>query len=559
MTNKRTNWYKNAVVYQIYPRSFCDGNNDGLGDIPGIISKLDYLEQLGVNCVWLSPIYDSPQKDNGYDIANYRDIYPPFGTLDDFKLMLSGMHERGIKLIMDLVVNHTSDQHPWFQAAIKDKNSPYRDYYIIRKGKKNGKKPPNNWTGFFGERAWSRIGDTEDWYLRLFTKEQPDLNWENPKVREEIIDILRYWLDMGVDGFRCDVITLISKKQDFKDRFPSLVLVGKDAYVNGPRLHEYLHLLYEKAFKDYDCMTVGESVLCSLEDTIKLVKPEREELDMIFNFSHTDVDNFFGVKYLHRKFSLNRLRKRLSKYQFGLANGKGWNSLFIENHDQRRSVGRFGTDDGDLRKVSAKMIGTTYFLLSGTPFIYQGQEIGMTNANFDKVEDYQDVELHNMVAMTKKSWFYRLLIGKHLFSVSRDNARTPMQWNDSKYAGFSKVKPWLKVNDNKKYINVEEAKRDSDSIFHYYQKLIELRKKYPVTIDGEYKLIHQNNKNVYSYVRENKNSKLIVISNFKNKTVKNPAANDVKDFALILSNYESNEEKTLQPYETRVYYMENKL
>lgn len=559
MANIHTDWYKNAIIYQIYPRSFCDGNNDGLGDIPGIISKLDYLKELGVNCVWLSPVYDSPQKDNGYDISNYRDIYKPFGSFDDFKLMLSEMHKRGIKLIMDLVVNHTSDQHQWFKDAIKDKDSPYRDYYIIRKGKNNGKKPPNNWTGFFGEKAWTRISDSEDWYLRLFTKEQPDLNWENPAVRQEVIDVLRYWLDMGVDGFRCDVITLISKKQDFKSRFPSLVLVGKDAYVNGPRLHEYLHLLYDNAYKDYDCMTIGESVLCSLKDTINLVKPERQELDMIFNFSHTDVDNYFGVKYLYRKFSLSRFRKRLSTYQFGLASGNGWNSLFIENHDQRRSVGRFGTDDNQYRLVSAKMIGTTYFLLCGTPFIYEGQEIGMTNANYESPEDYQDVELHNMIDMSKKSWFYRSIIGKHLFEVSRDNARTPMQWNDSEFAGFSNVRPWLQVNKNKSYINVEESKKDPNSIFHYYQKLIELRKKYQVVIDGEYQLIHQNSKDVYSYTRENSDSKLIVISNFKNKEVKNPAVDDTNGFDLILSNYESHEESGLKPYETRVYFKEKRV
>ena len=286
----KTDWFKDAVIYQIYPRSFCDSNNDGLGDIPGIISKLDYLKELGVNCVWLSPVYDSPQEDNGYDISNYKDIYKPFGTLNDFKKMLDEMHKRGIRLIMDLVVNHTSSEHPWFKDAISSKDSPYRDYYIIRKGRKNGKKPPNNWSGFFAEKAWEKV-DTEDYYLHLFAKGQPDLNWENPKVREEVKDILRYWLDMGVDGFRCDVITLISKDQRFKSVMPTIALAGKEYFINGPRLHEYLHELNKDVLSHYDCMTVGETVLSSLDDAKKLVSPEREELSMIFNFDHTDTDN----------------------------------------------------------------------------------------------------------------------------------------------------------------------------------------------------------------------------------------------------------------------------
>ena len=550
---KHTNWYKDAVIYQIYPRSFCDGNGDGLGDIPGIISKLDYLKDLGVNCVWLSPVYDSPQKDNGYDIANYRDIYKPFGTLEDFKLMLDEMHKRGIRCIMDLVVNHTSDQHPWFQEALKDKNSPYRDYYFFRKGKRNGKKPPNNWSGFFAGSTWEKVPGSEDeYYLHLFTKEQPDLNWENPKVREEVIDILRYWLDMGVDGFRCDVITLISKKQDFKSRFPSLVLCGKDAFVNGPRLHEYLHLLYEKAYKDYDCMTVGETVMCDVKNTIALVDPAREELDMIFNFAHTDSDNYLGVKYLYRKPRLSILRSRLSKYQFALE-GKGWNSLFIENHDQRRCVGRFGTDDKKYRVESAKMLGTMYFFLKGTPFIYQGQEIGMTNIGSTDINDYQDVELHNMYNWCQQNSFIKALIGKHMFDTSRDNARPPMQWNNGEFAGFSEVKPWFNVNKNKDEINVETALKDENSIYYYYKKLIEIRKNYPVVKEGKYTLHDKFNKWVYVYSRETNDSSLMVICNFKNKEVKNPRYKKLDGYELILSNYQDSKEETLRPYEARVY------
>ncbi len=548
---KHTDWYKDAIIYQIYPRSFCDGNGDGLGDIPGIISKLDYLKDLGVNCVWLSPVYDSPQEDNGYDISNYRDIYKPFGTLEDFKKMLSEMHKRGIRLIMDLVVNHTSSEHPWFQEAIKDKNSPYRDYYIIKKGRKNGKKPPNNWSGFFGEGAWQRIGDSEDYYLRLFAKGQPDLNWENPKVREEVKDILRYWLDMGVDGFRCDVITLISKDQRFKSDAPMIALRGKKYFVNGPRLHEYLHELYEDVYQNYDCMTVGETVLSTVEQAKLLVLPEREELSMIFNFDHTDTDNYFGIKWFYRKFKLKRLKKVVSKWQHAL-HGCGWNSLFIENHDQRRSVGRFNTDDKELRIESAKMLGTTYFLLQGTPFIYEGQEIGMTNGDFSSLDDFMDVETHNIHALGEKIKILKPILKKSLYSCSRDNARTPMQWDDSEYAGFSKVKPWLKVNENKSFINAEEAIKDDNSIYHYYQKLISFRKDNEVIKDGEYIDLLPHDKNTFAYERKLGNKSVVVISSFVNKKQKISLIKKLNGYKLALSNY-NNDNDVLNPYETRVY------
>ena len=548
---KQTNWYKDAIIYQIYPRSFCDGNGDGLGDIPGIISKLDYLKELGVNCVWLSPVYDSPQEDNGYDISNYRDIYKPFGTLDDFKLMLSEMHKRGIRLIMDLVVNHTSSEHEWFKSAISDKNSPYRDYYIIKKGPKNGKKPPNNWSGFFGEKAWERIGNSEDWYLHLFAKGQPDLNWENPKVREEVKDILRYWLDMGVDGFRCDVITLISKDQRFENAAPTVALAGKQYFVNGPKLHDYLQELNRDVYQNYDCMTVGETVLSTIDDARLLVDPERKELSMIFNFDHTDSDNYLGVKWFYRKFKLKRLKHRVNKWQQGLY-GCGWNSLFIENHDQRRCVGRFGTDDKELRIESAKMLGTTYFFLQGTPFIYEGQELGMTNGDFKTLDDFKDVETHNINKLMNKHKILKLFLKKNLFPCSRDNARTPMQWDDSEYAGFSKVKPWIQINANKSFINVKQELSDDKSIFHYYQKLIELRKDDDVIKDGIYVDLLPNNSNIYAYVRKNDNKELIIVSNFTKIKRKNPLFNKLKDYTLVLSNYDNNEDE-LKPYETRVY------
>ena len=546
----KTDWFKDAVIYQIYPRSFCDSNNDGLGDIPGITSKLDYLKDLGVNCVWVSPVYDSPQEDNGYDISNYKDIYKPFGTLDDFKTMLDEMHKRGIRLIMDLVVNHTSSEHPWFKDAISNKNSPYRDYYIIRKGQKNGKKPPNNWSGFFAEKAWERVDD-EDYYLHLFAKGQPDLNWENPKVREEVKNILRFWLDMGVDGFRCDVITLISKDQRFKSVMPTIALAGKQYFINGPRLHEYLHELNKDVLSHYDCMTVGETVLSSLEDAKKLVAPEREELSMIFNFDHTDTDNYLGIKWFYRKFKLTRLKKVVEKWQHGLFN-TGWNSLFIENHDQRRSLGRFGTDDKEYRYQSATMLGATYFCLQGTPFIYQGQEIGMTNGDFISMDDLKDVEIKNTYALANKIKILKPLIEKYKFDLTRDNARTPMQWDNSEYAGFSNVEPWLKVNANKEFINVRQDLNNEQSINKFYRDLIAFRKDNSVIKQGEYICLNPKDNNIYAYKRILGDKEILVISNFKGKSIQAKMLNKLEGFNLVLSNYK-NTTVTLEPFETRIY------
>lgn len=554
MSNKHTNWWKNAIIYQIYPRSFKDSNHDGMGDIPGIISKLDYLKDLGITAIWLSPVYDSPQEDNGYDIANYRDIYRPFGTLEDMKRLIKEAHARNIKIIMDLVVNHTSSEHAWFKSAMSNPNSPYRDYYIIKKGKKNGKKPPNKWVSFFGGPAWEKIPNSDEYYLHLFAKGQPDLNWENPKVRDEVIAILRFWMDLGVDGFRCDVINLISKDQGFKNGMPAPALRGKQYYVNGPKLHEYLHLLYEKAYADYDVMTVGETVMSTTKQVLDLVNPNRQELDMVFNFKHTDSDNFLGVKYLYRKFKLTRFKKRLSAYQYLLSDNRGWNSLFIENHDQRRSAGRFGTDIKTYREKSAKALATSYFFLQGTPFIYQGQEIGMQNMDYQSIDDFQDVEIKNMYASIQKSKLMKHLFGKHLFEVGRDNARTPMQWDNNMYAGFSDVKPWLKVNENKSFINVKDSIENSDSIYHYYQKIIKLRKEYSVIRDGKYKLLYPHHKHLFIYTRETEKEKLLVIASFSKKNIKNPLKKKLKDYQLLLSNEPNLHREYLTPYETRIYY-----
>ena len=555
---KRTDWYKDAIIYQIYPRSFCDSNNDGMGDIQGIISKIDYLKNLGINCIWLSPVYDSPQEDNGYDISDYYSIYKPFGTMDDLKELIDKLHENGIRLIMDLVVNHTSSEHKWFKEALKDSNSKYRNYYYFKKGKgKNYNRPPNNWTGFFGGTTWERVGNSPYYYLHLFAKGQPDLNWENEEVRKEVKNILKFYLDMGVDGFRCDVITLISKKQDFKNRAPTLALCGKDAYVNGPRLHEFLHELYLDVYSNYDCMTVGETVLSTLNEAKELTIPSRQELSMVFNFDHTNVDNFFGVKWIERKFNLKRFKKIFSKWQNGMYEVNGWNSLFIENHDQRRSPGRFNTSlDNEYKDISSKMLASTYFLMQGTPFIYQGQELGMTNGDFKTIDDFKDVETHNIDKMRKEIPILRPILNKSLFRESRDNARTPFQWDDSEFAGFSTITPWIQVNKNKKEINAKKELQDENSLLCYYQKLIKLRKEYKIIKTGKYNDLMPNSKYIFAYNRKENNEELVVISNFSIKNIKCKLLSKYKEYKLLLSNYEDNDNTILKPYETRILYRE---
>ena len=555
---KRTDWYKDAIIYQIYPRSFCDSNNDGMGDIKGIISKIDYLKNLGINCIWLSPIYDSPQEDNGYDISDYYSIYKPFGTMDDLRELIDKLHENGIRLIMDLVVNHTSSEHKWFKEALKDSNSKYRNYYYFKKGKgKNYNRPPNNWTGFFGGTTWERVGNSPYYYLHLFAKGQPDLNWENEEVRKEVKNILKFYLDMGVDGFRCDVITLISKKQDFKNRAPTLALCGKDAYVNGPRLHEFLHELYLDVYSNYDCMTVGETVLSTLNEAKELTIPSREELSMVFNFDHTNVDNFFGVKWIERKFNLKRFKKVFSKWQNGMYEVNGWNSLFIENHDQRRSTGRFNTSlDKEYKDISSKMLASTYFLMQGTPFIYQGQELGMTNGDFKTIDDFKDVETHNIDKMRKEIPILRPILNKSLFRESRDNARTPFQWDDSEFAGFSTITPWIQVNKNKKEINAKKELQDENSLLCYYQKLIKLRKEYKIIKTGKYNDLLPNSKYIFAYNRKENNEELVVISNFSKKNIKCKLLSKYKGYKLLLSNYADNDNTILKPYETRILYRE---
>lgn len=554
---ERNRWYKDAFIYQIYPRSFKDSNDDGIGDIKGIIEKLDYLSFLGIDAVWLSPVYKSPNDDNGYDISDYRNIMDDFGTLDDWKLMISEMHKRNIKLIMDLVINHTSDEHNWFKEARKDVNSPYRDYYFFRKGI-DGKKP-NNWTSFFGGDAWEYNPDTDDYYLHLFTKKQPDLNYNNPKVMEEIKSIINYWLELGVDGFRCDVITLISKDKELPNGKWNIALVGKEHYLNGKHIHEYLHELYLDAFSKYNAMTVGESVLMNVDTAPYYVKEDREELDSLFTFEHMDVDNFFGVKYLMRKFKLKRLKKVLSKWQDKMY-GIGWNSLYLENHDQPRSIGRFNTKL-EYHDLGCKMLATMIYFLQGTPYIYQGQEIGMTNGDFKTIEDFKDTETLNILKVSKKMGIPKSYIMKAIFKRSRDNARTPMQWDDSKNAGFTKGIPWIKVNNNYKNINVKANIENDDSVLNYYRKLISIRKNNDIVRNGKYIEHYKKSKNLYVYSRVYEDKSLLVITNFSDKNQKFDLMDEFrnKKSKCLLANYGDVVDINsflLRPYEARVYYFE---
>ena len=550
---KNTNWFKDAIIYQIYPRSFKDSNGDGIGDIKGIISKLDYLKDLGINCVWLSPVYESPMDDNGYDISDYKAIHKDFGTMEDFKLMLAEMHKRGIRLIMDLVANHTSDEHPWFKEAKKSKDNPYRDYYIW-------KDKPNNWTGFFGEKAWEYVEECDSYYLHLFGKKQPDVNWENPKVREAYKDIIKFYLDLGVDGFRCDVINVISKDQRYKNGSNPLILVGKKYFINGPKLHDYLQEINKDVLSNYDCMTVGETVFTTLDDIKLLTAEDRNELSMVFNFDHTSVDNYLGVKWLMRKFSLKRFKKSLDKYQYGLKD-VGWNSLFYENHDQRRSVGRFNTDDKKYRVESAKLLATTMYFLKGTPFIYQGQEIGMTNLNVDSLEDFVDLETHNVLALMRKLPLSKKYIDKSIRNGSRDNSRTPMQWDNSTNAGFSSSTPWLMVNNNYQAINVEKSVKDDNSILNYYKKLLKIYKKYSTLVrEGEYKDLYPNSSKLFAYERRLDNELLLVVSNFSNKPKKIRLLKKYKGYRpeLLLNNYKHLDEKELKPYQSILIHLKKK-
>ncbi len=548
-------WYKEMAVYQVWPRSFCDGDGDGIGDLKGVLSKLDYIKSLGVDAIWLSPIYTSPQKDYGYDIADYRNIQPEYGTMEDFKKVLEEAHKRDLKVIMDLVVNHTSDQHEWFKKSIEDPTSEYHDYYFWRKGK--GKRRPNNWMSTFAGPAWEYNEKNDEYYLHLFAVEQPDLNMDNPKVREEVKDIMRFWLDMGVDGFREDVITFISKKEGLPMSpyyFP--VATGIENYIHGPHLDEYLMEFKREVYDHYDCMTVGEAPMMTTKNALKhITEGENQQLNMMFHFEHMAADCMF-YSWFKTKFSLKKLKKVFSRWQEDLY-GKAWNALYLENHDQPRVINRYGNPE--YRVESAKMLAVSYICQSGTPFIYQGQEIGMLNYPFQSVDDFTDVSTVNNYGVAKSLLGAEKALDLARYA-SRDNARTVVQWNSEKNAGFTTAdKPWFFVNPNYTEINVEAAEKDPDSILNFYRKLLKFRKENHIVIYGDYKEHYKNSDQLYVYERNYEGRRLLVINSFTADAVefKAPAGFDLTKGELVLSNYNypavtSNGFKT-KPYETRVY------
>jgi trehalose-6-phosphate hydrolase len=551
-----TTWWKDAVVYQIYPKSFKDTNGNGTGDLQGIIEKLDYLKELGVDVLWLTPIYQSPQRDNGYDISDYYSIYEPYGTMEDFEQLLSEAHKRGLKIMMDIVINHTSTEHEWFQQAKSSKDNPYRDFYIWRDGKDG--QPPTNWQSKFGGSAWAYDETTGQYYLHLFDVTQADLNWENEKVREALYEMMHFWLKKGVDGFRLDVINLISKNQ----QFPEDETDGRKFYTDGPRIHEYLHEMNEKVFSKYDLITVGEMSSTSIDHCINYTKPERAELNMVFSFHHLKVDYPNGEKWTKADFDFHALKKILSDWQVEMNKGGGWNALFWCNHDQPRAVSRFG-DDARYHKESAKMLATTLHMMQGTPYIYQGEEFGMTDPKFDSIDQYRDVESLNMFEILKNKGLDEQEVLEILKQKSRDNSRTPVQWNDSQNAGFTSGTPWIDVAHNYTEINAETAMKDHDSIFYHYQKLIQLRKQYEVITEGNYELLLEENDEVFAFVRNHGAEKLLVVNNFygRETTVSLPEHLNLADFAseVLLSNYQDSaplgRSIQLRPYESVVYYL----
>ncbi|MBF0708005.1 alpha,alpha-phosphotrehalase [Alkalihalobacillus hwajinpoensis] len=555
-------WWKKSVVYQIYPKSFNDTTGNGTGDIQGIIEKLDYLSELGVDVVWLTPIYDSPQNDNGYDIRDYFSIYEEYGTMEDFDRLLQEAHSKGIKIIMDIVVNHTSTEHQWFVESRKSKDNPYRDYYIWKDGV-NGAEP-TNWQSKFGGNAWQFDKETGQYYLHLFDVTQADLNWENEKVRDEVYDMMTFWFEKGVDGFRLDVINLISKDQNFPNDDGSVAPGdGRKFYTDGPKVHEYMNEMNRNVFMKYNSMTVGEMSSTTIDNCIKYSNPKRNELSMTFNFHHLKVDYPDGEKWSVADFDFLKLKEILSTWQAEMYEGGGWNALFWCNHDQPRIVSRYG-NDGEYRRESAKMLATTMHLMQGTPYIYQGEEIGMTNPKFDAISSYRDVESLNIYSILKEEKGYSeeevLEILRH---KSRDNSRTPVQWNSEANAGFTTGEPWIPVAKNYEDINVEDTLNESHSVFEHYQKLIALRKNMDLITYGDYELLLAEHPQLFAYVRNGENEKLLVINNFYESevTFELPEDMEVNGYhaEVLLSNYEDTpntfKKVSLRPYESIAYHL----
>ena len=549
-------WWKESVVYQIYPRSFCDSNGDGIGDLNGITGKLDYLKELGIDVIWLSPVYKSPNDDNGYDISDYQAIMDEFGTMEDFDRMLATAHEKGIKIMMDLVVNHTSDEHKWFIESRKSTDNPYRDYYIWRPAKEDGSLP-NNWGSCFSGPAWEYDKTTDMYFLHLFSKKQPDLNWDNPAVRQDVFDMMNWWLKKGVDGFRMDVISLISKEPGLPDKEPGINGYATfNVSANGPHVHEYLQEMRQKALNNADTITVGECSGVTLEEAKKYARSDEKELNMVFQFEHMDVDSDEKAgKWTTRKMDLRNLKKILTRWQKGLQD-IAWNSLYWENHDQPRSVSRFGNDSDEYREISAKMLATCIHMMQGTPYVYQGEELGMTNCPFNTLDNFRDLESINAFhELTEQGKMTEEDMMAAIGYKGRDNARTPMQWDDSAYAGFSTTNPWIMVNPNYTKINAKDQVNREDSVFKYYQKLIKLRHESELIVYGTYDLILDDDKDIYAYIRTLGDEKLIVYCNFSENTREVELPEEFVNKKVLISNYSDakvNHKITLRPYEAIV-------
>jgi glycosidase len=549
-------WYKEMAVYQIWCRSFCDGNGDGIGDLWGVLSKLDYIASLNVDGIWFSPLYPSPNADYGYDISDYKNIHPDFGNLEVFKQVLDGAHKRGMRVFMDLVVNHSSDEHEWFKESRKSKNNPYRDYYYWRPGK-GKKRPPNNWDSLFEGRAWEYDKATDEWYMHIFSKKQPDLNMSNPKVREEVKDIMRFWLDMGVDGFREDVITYIAKADGLpsaKVKLPAAT--GMQYYTNLPKVHDYLAEFKRDVLDFYDCFTVGEGPRMEPEVALSYVREGKDKvLDMMINFAHMEADCFI-TDFLQRPFDLVKLKKAFTKWQTKMY-GKGWNALYMENHDHPRIISRYGSEK--YRVESGKSIAASYLFQRGTPFVYQGQEIGMINTPLPSLDDYKDIMVKNNARIARSLGLSKETVLRLAQKASRDNARTCMQWSGAPNAGFTNGKPWFVVNSNYKDINVESQLGDPGSILNFYRNALQFRRDNPVVIYGDYVEHMPKSKELYVYERNLAGKKLLVICSYSEKCVRFDAPEGITldETKQVFGNYDNNfvisNGFTTRPYEMRVY------
>jgi Glycosidases len=551
-------WFKDSVVYQVYPMSFQDSNNDGIGDLAGIKQRLQYIHNLGANVIWLNPIYTSPNKDNGYDIADYKNINSNYGTMQDFDELLQQAHQLDIKIMMDLVVNHTSDQHAWFKESRTNQDNPYSDYYIWRDPVDGHE--PNNWLAAFGGSAWTYVPERKQYYLHMFAAAQPDLNWENPEVREAVFDVERFWLDKGVDGFRMDVINLISKPAGLPN-IPDPVTSGTtmDFVADGHRLNEFLRQMNEEVLSKYDTITVGEMPGATPTDAIKYTGLDSHELNMVFQFEHVVLSSNPDVrmgKWNDEPVKVIELKKSLNRWQTGL-DGKGWNSLYWNNHDQPRAVSRFGNDSPEFRELSAKMLATTLHMMQGTPYIYEGEEIGMTNGHFTELNQYEDIESINFYneSVNQKHILNQETMLKYLANMSRDNARTPMQWNSTENAGFSKATPWYALNSNYNEINVQNTLSDKNSVFYHYQKLIQLRHDSELIKYGTFEPIDPEDNQVYAYRRHYEGKTLLVLSNFTDVTVeRNYEQSEATE--LLINNYADDLNTKLRPYESKAYLFE---